>query len=93
MDMAMVDVTALAREGTGVHVGDEVVLLGSQRGPDGVADIMKLHPGDFFVAERNAAPRQRCGPWPNARWSLGLRATSKRNGSGKRRSSTLADTW
>jgi len=25
---------------------------------DGVADIMNLHPGDFFVAEPNAAPRQ-----------------------------------
>lgn len=40
MDMATVDVTHLARNGVGVAVGDEVVLLGSQQGPAG-ADIIR----------------------------------------------------
>jgi alanine racemase len=39
MDMATVDVTHLVRGG--VAVGDEVVLLGSQHGPDGAADTIR----------------------------------------------------
>jgi alanine racemase len=41
MDMAMLDVSMLARSREGIAVGDEVVLLGSQAAPSGVADTIR----------------------------------------------------
>jgi alanine racemase len=41
MDMAMLDVSMLARSREGIAVGDEVVLLGAQKGARGVADMIR----------------------------------------------------
>jgi len=49
----------------------------------------ELLEGDARLEPREVRPRQKCVPWPKARWR-GRRATSKRSGSWNWRSSRLA---
>ncbi|MEI8257164.1 MAG: alanine racemase, partial [Deltaproteobacteria bacterium] len=75
MDMAMIDVTALAHTGRGVSVGDEVVLLGSQSGTAG-ADTIRAEeiaarvgtiPYEVLCAVSRRVPRSYLQPAESAR--------------------------